>query len=75
MRVEGKVAVVTGAAQGIGRGIAQRLAEEGARVVVADIQDERGEQTTAELTSMGAQAVYLHTDVTQAAHIERAGAP
>jgi hypothetical protein len=42
MRLDGKVAVVTGAALGIGRGIAQRFAAEGARLVLADVQEERG---------------------------------
>ena len=69
MRLDGKVAVVTGAAQGIGRGIAHRFAEEGARVVVADVQDERGAQTVAELTAKGAEAVFAHTDVTEDAQI------
>jgi len=70
MRLEGKVAVVTGAAQGIGRGIAHRFAEEGARLVVADVKEERGEQTAAELTAKGAQAVFLRTDVTDEAQIK-----
>jgi NAD(P)-dependent dehydrogenase (short-subunit alcohol dehydrogenase family) len=69
MRLDGKVAVITGAAQGIGRGIAHRFAEEGARVVVADVQDERGAQTVAELTAKGAEAVFAHTDVTEDAQI------
>jgi len=66
MRLEGRVAVITGAAQGIGRGIAHRFAQEGARIVVADIQEERGQQTVAELTEMGATAVFARTDVTEA---------
>jgi 2,3-dihydroxy-2,3-dihydro-p-cumate dehydrogenase len=48
-RYEGRVAVVTGAAQGFGRVIAQRLAEEGADVVACDIQDERLQRTAREL--------------------------
>ena len=70
MRLEGKVAVITGAAQGIGRGIAHRFIEEGARVVVADIQEERGQATTRELAQQG-QAAFVHTDVTDAAQIRR----
>ena len=64
MRLDGKVAVITGAAQGIGRGIAHRFAEEGAQVVVADVQHEHGAQTVAELTAKGAEAVFAPTDVT-----------
>ncbi|MGH2354044.1 MAG: SDR family NAD(P)-dependent oxidoreductase [Chloroflexota bacterium] len=71
MRLDGKVAVITGAAQGIGRGIAHRFAEEGASVVVADIQQERGQATTDELTAKGAKAAFIHTDVTEAEQIER----
>ena len=47
-RLKDKVAVVTGAAQGIGRGIARRLAEEGAKVAVADINEEGAARTAAE---------------------------
>jgi NAD(P)-dependent dehydrogenase (short-subunit alcohol dehydrogenase family) len=50
-RYAGRVAVVTGAAQGLGRVIARRLAEEGAKVVVADIQEERAKQTAKQLQS------------------------
>lgn len=70
MRLDGKVAVITGGAQGIGRGIAHRYAEEGARVVVADVKEERGQATTDELTAKGAQALFIHTDVTDAAQIQ-----
>jgi NAD(P)-dependent dehydrogenase (short-subunit alcohol dehydrogenase family) len=70
MRLDGKVALITGAAQGIGRGIAHRFVAEGARVVVADIQEERGQATTAELTAQGGQAAFVHTDVTDAGQVE-----
>lgn len=63
-RVEGKVALVTGGASGIGRGCAERLAQEGAIVVVTDLQDEKGAQTVAAIEAMGAKASYLHHDVT-----------
>lgn len=65
MRYEGKVAIVTGGAQGIGRAICQRLASEGAAVVLADVKDAVGEATAAELGSDGARVDFFHTDVTR----------
>jgi NAD(P)-dependent dehydrogenase (short-subunit alcohol dehydrogenase family) len=59
-RLEGKVAIVTGAASGIGAATARRLAAEGARVVLADIQDDRGEAVAREI---GEPAAYQHCDV------------
>jgi 3-oxoacyl-[acyl-carrier protein] reductase len=61
--LEGRVAVVTGAARGIGRGIAQVLASEGAKVVIADIDGPAGEQAAAELTSDGLQAIAIEVDL------------
>jgi NAD(P)-dependent dehydrogenase (short-subunit alcohol dehydrogenase family) len=66
-RLEGKVALVTGAASGIGRVTAERLAEEGAVVVVTDVQDEAGEQAAASIRAGGGDALYLHLDVTEEA--------
>jgi NAD(P)-dependent dehydrogenase (short-subunit alcohol dehydrogenase family) len=60
MRIDGKLAVVTGAAVGIGRAIAQRLAAEGAEVVVADIDADGGRQTCA---SIGAKARFVRVDL------------
>ena len=61
-RVEGKVALVTGGASGIGRGCAERLAQEGATVVVTDLQDDKGAQTVEAIRAMGGKASYLHHD-------------
>lgn len=59
-RVRGKVALVTGAARGIGRAVAELLAAEGARVVLTDFDDARGEASAAEI---GGEAVYRRLDV------------
>ena len=63
-RVEGKVAVVTGGASGIGRACALRLAEEGAAVVITDIQDGPGKAVAQEILATGGKAEYLPHDVT-----------
>ncbi len=64
-RMAGKVAVVTGAARGIGRGVAAQLAREGSRVVIGDVQDELGLAAAAALVAAGGEAVYCHADVTE----------
>ncbi len=61
-RMAGKVAVITGAASGLGEASARRFVEEGCRVVVADIQDAAG---TAVVASLGANARFVHCDVTR----------
>jgi len=69
-RVTGKVAVVTGAAMGIGQGAAVALAREGAAVVVADINDEAGEATAQAIRDAGGRAVFHHTDVSHTADVQ-----
>ncbi|WP_309644520.1 glucose 1-dehydrogenase [Phenylobacterium sp.] len=64
-RVEGKVALITGGASGIGRACAERLAQEGATVVVTDLQDAKGAEVVAAIRAAGGKAEYLHHDVTQ----------
>jgi len=66
-RVQDKVAVVTGAAQGIGRGCAAMLAREGARVVVADVQATRGAEAVAAIRAAGGEARFQPVDVTEEA--------
>ena len=64
MRLEGKVAIITGGARGQGATEARMFAQEGARVVIGDIRDELGMQVEAEIRELGGEAVYLHLDVT-----------
>jgi thioredoxin reductase len=66
-RLQERVALITGAASGIGRVTAERLADEGAVVVVTDVQDEAGEQTVAAIRDAGSDALYVHLDVTDEA--------
>ena len=61
--LKGKVALVTGAARGIGAAAAQRLAEAGAAVVLGDVIDEAGQDTAKAIRKAGSKAVYLHHDV------------
>lgn len=64
MQLEDKVAIVTGAAKGIGRGIATEFASEGAKVVVADVDEGSGRETANELTDEG-EAMFFSCDVSQ----------
>ena len=66
-RLDGKVALVIGAARGIGEGIAQRFVEEGARVVIADTEVEAGRETAARLKGR-----FVETDISRMDHAERA---
>ena len=66
-RVQGKVALITGAASGIGRSCAEKLAAEGATAVVTDLQDDMGAQVVAAIVNACGKAWYLHHDVTDEA--------
>jgi len=67
--LEGRAAVITGGASGIGKATARLFAEEGCRVLIADIQDEKGERLADEL---GGHTLYLHTNVSREANVEAA---
>src|SRR4051794_40535235 len=71
MRLEGKVALITGAAGGMGKVAAELFAREGARVVVADVLDDDGDATAQGIRDGGGEAVYVHSDVSSAADAER----
>src|SRR5690349_17688112 len=70
-RLTGKVAVITGAALGLGRATATRMAEEGAAVAVLDMLDKEGQALAGELTGRGFKARYWHCDVTKEAEVAR----
>lgn len=66
---DGKVAVVTGAARGIGKATALALAKQGAGVAIVDIQDEAGKQTAAEVQQLGVATLAIRTDVADPAQV------
>ena len=70
MRIQDKSTVVTGAGNGIGEGIAKRLAAEGARVVVADINRLGGQRVTDEIIAAGGVAVFFQADMTASAQVK-----
>lgn len=71
MRLDGKVALITGAGSGIGRESARLFAAEGAAIVVVDIEDTGGRETVAAIERAGGRAAYVHADVASAADAAR----
>jgi FlaA1/EpsC-like NDP-sugar epimerase len=71
-RLQGKVAIVTGGAQGIGEGIASRLVEEGAKVAIADLNGVKAKSVADELNRSGANAIGISVDVANRAQVQAA---
>ena len=71
MKLEGKVAIVTGAGRGLGRGIALCLAEEGADIVVNSLSEETTNKTAADVRALGRRALAIAADTTESAQIAR----
>jgi NAD(P)-dependent dehydrogenase (short-subunit alcohol dehydrogenase family) len=69
-QLDGKVALVTGGASGIGRATALALAREGAKLIIADINDDGGQQTVHMIAEQGGDATFVQVDVTQAREVE-----
>ena len=71
MRLQDKVALITGAGSGIGRETAMLFAREGANIVVVDVNDAAGQETVSMIEAAGGQATYVHADISQAADCEK----
>jgi NAD(P)-dependent dehydrogenase (short-subunit alcohol dehydrogenase family) len=70
-RLQGQVAIVTGAGQGIGQGIARRFAREGAAIVVAELREPLGRQTAEDLSALGVDATFIPCDVGRKEDVNR----
>ncbi|MDE0884108.1 MAG: SDR family NAD(P)-dependent oxidoreductase [Myxococcota bacterium] len=71
-KLEDKVAIITGAGQGVGRGIALAMAKAGARCVIADFNEESGQQVVGELEGLGSEALFVRCDVTSRESVDAA---
>ncbi|HEX9390782.1 MAG TPA: glucose 1-dehydrogenase [Usitatibacteraceae bacterium] len=73
-RLDGRVAIITGGGHGIGKAYAQRLATEGAKIVIAELDGKAGEALAAELTAAGKHAIAVQTDVANEASVNNMAA-
>jgi len=71
MKLEGKVAIVTGGGQGLGQGIVHCLAEEGADVVIADIKEDAANKTADEVKALGRKALPIVADLTNSEQVAK----
>src|SRR5262245_15164323 len=69
-QLTGKVALITGAASGIGNATALAFAREGAKLVIADMNEEGGQQTVHRITEQGGEAIFVRTDVSKAVEVQ-----
>ncbi len=70
MRLENKVAIITGGASGIGRAICEVFAEEGAKIAIADIDAEAGEETLRRIEEAEGDAIFVQTDVSKESDVQ-----
>jgi NAD(P)-dependent dehydrogenase (short-subunit alcohol dehydrogenase family) len=68
--LKNKTVIVTGAGRGMGRAIAVRFGQEGARVLIADVRDKQGEETARLVKEAGGQGLFVHTDITALAQVK-----
>ena len=69
-RLDGKVVLVTGGASGIGRATALTCAREGAKLIIADMNEDGGQQTVHLITEKGGEAIFVRTDVSKSPEVE-----